>query len=151
MYCDEHEAFVLNLYNQVEGILLYYDLSKHGHWGPNYHMICGNDSANHALTQADHLWLDCHADRDAKAPFYRVAKGVFMFQLTRSLGNLVILVYEDEQIEAICIMKEKPIMCLGIGPAQVSRSEISAYGKPPPEIENKEYISATRLHICTTY
>ena len=53
MYCDESKAFVLNLYNQVEGILLYYDLPKWGHQGPNYCMICGND--NHASTQADHL------------------------------------------------------------------------------------------------
>ena len=121
MYSDEHEAFVLNLYNQVEGILLYYDLTKWGHWGPNYCMIPGND--NHAPTQADHLWPDFHADGDSKAPFYRVSEGVFMFQLTRPVGSLVILVYEDEQIEAIHIVKEKPIMHLSIGPAQASRSE----------------------------
>ena len=64
---DECKAFVLNLYNQVEGILLYYDLSKWGHQGPNYHMICGND--NCAPTQAEHLWLDFHTDGDAKPLF----------------------------------------------------------------------------------
>ena len=137
MYHDKCEAFVLNLYNQVEGILLYYDLSKQGHQGLNYHMICGND--NCAPTQAEHLWLDFHTDGDAKAPFYRVSEGVFMFWLTRPVGNLVALVYKDEQIEAICIMKEKPIMHLGIGPAQASRSEMSAYAKSHPEIANNEY------------
>ena len=105
-------------------------------------MIHGNDSANHALTQADHLWPDCHADRDAKAPFYRVAEGVFMFQLTRPVGILVVLVYKDAQIEAICIVKGKPIMHPGIGPAQASRSETSADAEPSPEIEDEEYTSA---------
>ena len=66
MYSDKSKAFVLNLYNQVEGILLYYDLSKWGHQGPNYHMIYGND--NSAPTQVDHLWPDSCADRDAKVP-----------------------------------------------------------------------------------
>ena len=51
--CFHILAFVLNLYNHVEGILLYYDLSKWGHRGPNYHMIHGND--NHTHTQAKHL------------------------------------------------------------------------------------------------
>ena len=99
-------------------------------------MIHGN---NHAPTLAECLWPDCHGDGDAKAPFYRVAEGVFMFWLTRPVGNLVILVYKDEQIKVICIMQEKPIMHPGVGPAQASRSEMSAYAKPPSDIAD-EYI-----------
>ena len=93
------------------------------------------------LIHKQSIWLDFHADGDAKAPFYRVSEGVFVFQLTRPVGNLVILMYEDEQIEVICIVKEKPIMHLGIGPAQASRSETSAYAEPLPEIANDEYKS----------
>ena len=95
MYHDECEAFVLNLYDQVEGILLYYDFSRCGHCRPNYQMIHGNDDVNCPLTQADYLWPNFHADRDAKATFYKVANGVFMFRLTRPVGNLVVLVYKD--------------------------------------------------------
>ena len=105
-------------------------------------MISGNNSANHAVTLADHLWLDFSAAGDAKAPFYRVADGVFMFWLTRPVGNLVILVHKDEHIEAIQIVKEKPVMCLRIGPAQTSRSETSAYAKSPPELDDEEYTGA---------
>ena len=76
MYHDERKAFVLNLYNQVEGILLYYDLSKWGHQGPNYCMIHGNDSANCAPTQADSVarlpcWWRC------KSPLLQSIWGCF--------------------------------------------------------------------------
>ena len=98
-------------------------------------MIHGN---NCAPTLAECLWPDCCGDGDAKALIYRVAEGIFMFQLTRPVGNLVILVYEDEQIEAICIMQEKPIMHPGVGLAQASRSETSVYAEPPSDIADED-------------
>ena len=64
-----------------------------------------------------------------------------MFRLTRPVGNLVVLVYKDEQIAPIKVVNEQPIMCLGIGPAQASRSEMAAFAVPPTELVHKQYTS----------
>ena len=141
MYHDECKAFVLTLYDQVEGILLYYDFSRCGHRGPNYQMMHSNNDANHPVTQADHQWPNVHAEGDAKSAFYKVANGVFMFRLTRPVANLVMLVYKDEQIAAIKVLKEQPVMHLGIGPVQASRSEMSAFAEPPTELVHEQYTS----------